>query len=312
MPTVHTVPDLSCSPRIGTVRGTFPRAEAQSHPPLPTGIKVEFDPSTKPEADGSVCKDKEYKIRASPWVQDLDGNQTQYWLFNNHHGDVRAKGAIGTITPTLVKLKAYESPAVFDYSSEDVGKETLTFTASIPAREYNPGDGDPVWMGWFQTATAPFIFDVIDCHPSVAMTYSVEQSVGAVFGYLADTKLTETANGTFEGDGPFYFQQIIYVAPCTANFTEITSQTHVTGNIAPKTHKLTLNFQYGPAETTLAGSCPILGGFSSSHNIDVDSLGVTSATFPEGGGSKSYPALGGNFTITVTQENSGTAMRLGK
>src|SRR5579862_7158876 len=138
--------------------GTFPRVEAPepNYPKLPTGIKVEYGPQTPPEEPGIVCESKSYVIRASPYVDDLNSHQRQFWLFNNNHGTVSVSSALrGKIDPLQFSLKVYESPARFTYEANDTGVEGLQFHATIPAPEYDLGLTKE-WAGWFQTADANF------------------------------------------------------------------------------------------------------------------------------------------------------------
>ncbi len=293
--------------------GIPPLAQAQApgyppdYPKLPTGIKVEFDPRTPPKEPGKICKEVPYRILASPWVADLHGNQRQSWLFGNRHGKVSVSSALrGTITPSEVPLKPYEAPAVFVYTADDTGLEGLKFHATVPQPEYDPGV-EPGWLGWFQTADENFRFEVIDCQPKVAMSYVLQFSIGSVVGYLPETPLASKADGTLEGSASFDFQQVVNLPFCSVQYSAINAPTHVTGTIDAHAHAIDLKFEYGKTQSTEVVTCPYLGSRTVTHNIDVASLGVTGAHFPEQGGAKTFPALGGQLTVIVRQDGSPAA-----
>jgi hypothetical protein len=158
-----------------------------------------------------------------------------------------------------------------------------------------------------------FKFDVQECQYKVTMVAEWHYSDGGVYlgasATLPVSRLTRKPDGTFEGNGPFGFEYMASIAPCSAGYSGYTSPTRIIGKIRNDTDELELTFEYGPASSTATFSCPD-GGATVPRGEDVKAhLGLTSAKYPQEGGTKSFPLPGqgtGRLTITLEPEPVGT------
>src|SRR5258706_13583389 len=109
--------------------GTPLRAEAQN----PGRMTVGFSRTTPPVKPGMICKGQQYKILAWPYVLFPDGTYNNEFHANAATVSV-STGLVGTITPPSVRLRrGVGAPsALFLYSSDKTGPESLLFLATMP------------------------------------------------------------------------------------------------------------------------------------------------------------------------------------
>jgi hypothetical protein len=213
---------------------------------------------------------------------------------------------IGTLTPSSLLTgwalgESGDSPgeAIFSFHAIKAGQTQLNFLAKIldydkhgPLRE---------------TKDAMEPIKVVKCDYKVTMTYSVQQSGAGYFSMLygkLDARLKREDN-VFRGTGTLDTTRTASVSGCSFSSTGYKNPTTFTGTPVelPNGEELQLTIQYAAGSHSDNISCPY-GSGGATESIDPTAYLETSATFPESGGTKSFPVdfahWSGNLLITVT------------
>ena len=96
-------------------------------------MSVDFSYRTPEVAPGTICKGRQYQITAWPYVVFPD--RTYNFEFHASRATVTVTPAIlGTITPPSVRLLRNVGglPALFHYTADRTGQESLRFTVALP------------------------------------------------------------------------------------------------------------------------------------------------------------------------------------
>ncbi len=266
--------------------GALLRTQAQDVPGGALYLKFSADTFRDPPG---FCQYDQYKLLAQP-VQVVQGVRRQI------HAGIEVGAALNKISPTYLEIQEHDPAGIFLYDAQNIGDETIAYTAYQKTKLSDNEISQP------EIAHGTLQFKVKACVYKVTLQYVFSFPLGSVFGLMTEARLARKPDKSYAGDGPFEFQQMVDVAPCVASFTVINAPTHIDGTV-DATNKLTLKFKYSNATTTISAVCPIAGGASASRTVNPASLGLTEATFPEEGGSRTFAALlGGQITVTVSRE----------
>ena len=215
-------------------------------------------------------------------VQGLDGQ----WV----EGTVK-DASIATLTPARIltgwalgELGDSPGEAIFSFHAIKAGSTVLEFTATINDRDRN----GPV----SKTIKVLEPIKVVNCEYRVTMIYIVQQSGPGYFSMLngnLDTLLKRTHND-FQGTGTLDTTRIASIQGCSFSSSGYKNPTTFTGTAVavPQGEEMQLTIQYAPGSHTDFVSCP-RGSGGATETIDPSGYLVTSATFPENGGTKSFP-----------------------
>ena len=253
-------------------------------------LYLKFSSDTFRDPPG-FCQYDQYKLLVQP-VQVVGTVRRQL------HAGVEVDSLLNPISPKYLEIQEHNPAGILYYDAQKTGQETIVYNAY--QKTVLPASGTPVYQP--KIAEGKLQFEVKACVYKVTLQYIFEFPLGTVFGIMAETRLGRKPDKTYAGDGPFDFQQMVNVSPCVASFSVVSAPTHIDATVDPVTRKVTLKFKYSDATTTISATCPIAGSASASHTVNPSSLGLTQVSFPEEGGSQTFPGLGGKLTVTVSRE----------
>jgi hypothetical protein len=195
---------------------------------------------------------------------------------------------------------------VFELTTKKVGMTNFYLTAEVPKQ----------WSGstkkYFGPSGMPVggPIKVVNCKYRVTITYSMLQSSAGTFGYMSGF-----LNTFITGDGADYLGTGILknprseiMPPCNFSSDGFQNATTILGELT--NGKLDLSIKYEPGQQSATIACPGVGGQTTNNTINPSDWLVTKTTFPETGGTQSFPIdyahWFGSLTITVAPVNAST------
>lgn len=142
---------------------------------------------------------------------------------------------------------------------------------------------------------------VVNCSYKVGMNVLDVYSGGGVTIWASGSLdlIIEGEGGEMTGTGDLEFVSGFVGPPCSITYSEFANATTITGQVNDN-DQLTLEFDFQPGTVTSNISCPD-GSDSGSQEVDMTNTGITDATFPATGGTRSF-----RFTYAGSDMGPGT------